>query len=137
MTTRDLHNNIEPKVALNSAAIASNTTTDGTNIIDTAGFESVEFLLLSGSLTDGTYTPVITAGDASDLSDGAAAPAGDLIGTIAAATFAAADDNKVKRVGYKGSKRYVRLDITSAGVTSGGSLSALAVLGHPHDAPTA
>lgn len=137
MATRDLHNNIEPFVALNAAAISSSTTTNGTNIIDTAGYESVEFLILSATLTDGSYTPVITAGDASDLSGGSAAPSGDLIGTIAGATFAATDDNKVKRIGYKGAHRYVRLDITSAGVTSGGTLGALAVLGHPHDAPTA
>lgn len=137
MASRDLHNNIEPKVALVSAAITSAKTTDGTNVIDTAGFESVEFLLLSATITDGTYTPAITAGDASDLSDGAAAPAGDLIGTVAGATFAAADDNLVKRIGYKGAHRYVRLDVTSAGVTTGGTLGAVAVLGHPHDAPTA
>jgi hypothetical protein len=137
MATRDLHNNIEPSVALNTTAISSDTTTNGTNIVDTAGFESVEFLIQSGTLTDGTYTPSITEGDASDLSGGNAVAASDLIGTIAGATFAATDDNKVKRLGYKGSKRYVRLNITSASTSTGGTIGAIAVLGHPHDAPTA
>lgn len=136
MASRDLHNNIEPKVALNSAAITTNTTTNGV-IVDTAGFESVEFVILSAALTDGTYTPSITEGDASDLSGGSATATADLIGTVAGATFAATDDNTVKRIGYKGSKRYVRLNLTSAGTTSGGTLGAIAVLGHPHDAPTA
>lgn len=134
MASRDLHNNIEPKVALNSASISSDTTTNG-NIIDTQGFESVEFLIVSGSITDGSYVPAITEGDDSSLSDGAAATA--LIGTAADATFASTDDNKVKRIGYKGIKRYVRLGLTSTSVTTGGSFSAVAVLGNPHDAPTA
>ena len=136
MATRDLHNNVEPKVGLNTTAVSSDTATAGA-IIDTAGFESLEFVIQSGTLTDGTYTPSLTEGDASDLSDGATVAAGDMIGTVAAATFAATDDNAVKRIGYKGSKRYVRLTVTSAGTTSGGTVGAVAILGHPHSAPTA
>lgn len=136
MASRDLHNNVEPKVALNIAAISTNAATNGA-IIDTSGFESVEFIVQSATITDGTYTPSLTEGDASDLTGGNAVATADLIGTVAGATFAATDDNVVKRIGYKGNKRYVRLTLTSAGVTTGGTLGAIAVLGHPHSAPTA
>lgn len=136
MASRDLHNNIKATPALNPQAIASSTTVNGA-IIDLAGYESAEFLIQSATLTDGTYTPSITEGDASNLSDGAAVAAGDLIGTVADATFAATADNSVKKLGYKGGKRYIRLNITSTGVTSGGTLAAVAVLGHPKSAPVA
>lgn len=133
---RDLHNNIGVAAALNPQAIGSSTTTNGA-IIDLAGFESVEFVIQSATLTDGTYTPSITEGDESDLSDGSAAAAADLLGTVADATFAASDDNAVKRIGYRGNKRYVRLNITSASVTTGGTLAAVAIKGHPRNAPVA
>lgn len=132
----ELHNNISAVVALNTAAITSNTTTNGA-IIDTNGFGCLEFVVQSGALTDGTYTPALTEGDASDLSDGSAVAAGDLLGTVAGATFAATDDNKVKRLGYRGNKRFVRLSLVSAGVTTGVTISAVAVLGHPRKAPVA
>lgn len=134
MASRDLHNDVSPAVALNTTAISSNTTTNG-SIIDTQDAESLEFLILSGTLTDGTYTPSLTEGDESNLSDGATVAADDMIGTVADATFAATDDNVVKKLGYKGGKRYVRLNITSAGASSGGTVSAVAVKGHLRHKP--
>ena len=133
MATRDLHNNITARKALTITAIGSNTNTDG-DLIDTQGFDSVEFVIQSGTVTDGTYTPVILEGDNADGSDLAAST--QLLGTAAAATFVAADDNAVKRIGYKGHKRYVKLRLTSTGVATGGSLGATAVLGNPKLAPT-
>lgn len=131
---RDLHNSIKASPALNPAAISSNTATNGA-IIDLAGYESLEFVIVSGTLTDGTYTPSIIVGDASDLSDGAAATGSDLLGTIAGATFAATDDNKAKKIGYVGNKRYARLTITTTGVTTGGTVGAVAIQGSPRSAP--
>lgn len=133
---KDLHNNIKTEVAFNTAAISSDTTTAG-NIIDLQGFESAEFAILAGTLTDGTYTPLLEEGDASDLSDAAAVADADLLGTEAAAALAATDDNTVTKLGYIGSKRYVRLSIVSASTTSGGTVSALVVKGHAGDNPVA
>ncbi|WP_376959663.1 hypothetical protein ABNQ39_07070 [Azospirillum sp. A26] len=133
---RDLHNNLAFVVALNTAAITSNTATIGA-IIDTRGFDSLEFAIKSGTLTDGTYTPALTEGDAPDLSDGSPVAAGDLLGTVADATFAATDDNKVKKLGYRGNKRFVRLSLVSAGAATGGTIGAVAALGHPRTVPVA
>lgn len=133
---RDLHDNIKAEVAFNTAAITSDTTTNG-NIIDMQGFGSVEFIIQSGTLTDGTYTPLLKEGDAANLSDAETVDAADLTGTIAGATFAASDDNKAKKVGYIGNKRYVRLSIVSASTTSGGTVSAVAVKANAADAPVA
>ncbi len=132
---KDLHNNLSPTSAFNTRTINTNATTNGT-IIDRQGFEALQFVLYSGTLTDGSYTPVLEHGDAANLSDAASVPAADLLGTIAGATIAVTDDNAVKRVGYIGSKRYVRLSVTSATVTTGGMLGALALRGYPTLLPT-
>lgn len=135
MASLDLHSNVEVKPALTPRTISTATATAG-SIVDTNGFRSLEFVIASGTLTDGTYTPKLEAGDASDLSDAVEVTAAKgLLGTIAGATFAATDDNATKRLGYVGGRRYVRLTITSATVTSGGTLAAVAVLGNPWVVP--
>ena len=130
MPSRDLYSLIAVRTAIAPRVVASNALITG-NVIDTQDFKSLAFILASGVLVDGTYTPVITVGDQPNLSDGVAAPASDLIGTIAAATFAATDDNVVKKIGYRGGRRYARLDLQPAGVTSGGPIGVSAILGDP------
>lgn len=133
----DLMKNTEAKVAVPNTAIAGNGTTAG-NVIDTLGFESLTFLIVGGTLTDGTYTPLINHSDASNMSGEEAVSDDFLIGTEAEAALAAADDdNNVKRIGYAGKKRYVTCDIVATGVSSGGNVSVIAVLGHPKEAPVA
>jgi hypothetical protein len=132
---KDLYNKILQKVAFNTQAISTDTTTNG-EIIDLQGFDSATFIIQSGSLTDGTYTPLIHEGNESDLSDASAVADADLIGTEAAAAFSATDDNKSKRIGYVGGKRYIRLSLVSASTSTGGTLSAVAVLSDADIRPT-
>ena len=133
---RDLHNNIKVEVALDTSTISTDTITVG-NIIDMQGYGSVEFVMQSGALTDGVYTPLIEEGDAANLSDAAVVAAADLLGTEAAAVFTLTDDNAVNKIGYVGNKRYVRLSIVSAGAITGGMLSAVSVKGSAGDLPIA
>lgn len=157
MAQRDIHNIVKTSSAVNSASITSSTTTTG-NIIDTQGYEGVEFILQAGAMTDGTYTPSIVAGDNSALTDGVVVPVQYLIGTtnvidtladqrpdygspivaaIADATFTGStDSNKTKRIGTVTPYRYVRLDIVSTAVTTGGRLAAIGLLGWAHVNPT-
>lgn len=137
---QDLHSNVKQSMALDVQAISTDTTTAG-NIIDMKGFDSLEFLIFSGTLTDGSYTPLIEHGDDSGLSDAAAVDDAELLpsgtGQEATAAFADTDDDTAKRIGYRGEKRYVRLSLVSASTTSGGTLGAVALQGHPQDTPTA
>lgn len=136
---KDLHSNLAVAVAKTIAAISSNTTTNG-SIIDTDGYHSVEFSILSGALTDGSYAPKIEVGNESDLSDAVTVSTDSekILGTVAGATFAATDDNAVKKIGVRADGyRYVRLSIVSTGVSTGGTLGAVALLGHPTIAPVA
>lgn len=131
----DLHNNVNGAVALASAIINSNTTTVG-EIIDTAGFDSLEFIIQSGTITDGAYAFLLEEGDAANLSDAAAVSADETLGDLVG--FVAADDDTVKRVGSIGKKRYQRLSIVSTGVTTGVSLmGGVAVQSHARYMPVA
>lgn len=132
---RDLHNNINGARGISPAAIISaNGTTTG-QTIDVREYSSIEFFFQSGVITDGTFTVTVYEGDASDMSDEAAVADADLLGTEP--VFASTDDNVVKRVGYIGSKRYVRAKVVQAGATTGGFISCLVAQGHPHTAPVA
>lgn len=104
-------------------------------IIDTQGYEEVTFYIASGVITTGTITPILYDGDDSGLSDAAAVADANLIGTEADATFAVTDDATTKALGYKGPKRYVRLNLVTAGGTFAGLAGAIAVLGKPRHAP--
>lgn len=131
MTTRDTFNNLSIVNALDTQVISSDTTTDG-EVIDTQGFESLTFSLKSGAYTDGTYTPVIEESDEVTFGGEENAVAdGDLIGTEADAALSAA--NTLSKIGYRGSKRYVRLTIVSASTSSGATIGASAIKGHAHD----
>jgi hypothetical protein len=135
MANRDLASTVRLTSARNAAAITSNTTTAGIEI-DRAGFDSVTFAMQSATITDGTYTPLIEETDTAGSGYTAVADA-DLTVTEASVAFVATDDNVVKKIGYLGGKRYVRLSYVSTGVTSGGTLSALAILGHASQQPVA
>lgn len=133
---KDLHHNVKTSPAINpAAAITGNGTTTGT-IIDTADYDSLEFAFQSGVITDGSFACSLEHGDDSGLSDAAAVGAADLLGSNP--TFAATDDNKCKRVGYRvGAKRYVRAKAVQSGATSGGFLACQAIQGGPKVAPVA
>lgn len=135
MSEYDLHSNVGQVVALDAAAITTNTTTVG-NIIDTALFESIEFVVLSGVITDGVYALLLEEGDDSGLSDAAAVPADETLGVLTG--FVLTDDNAAKRVGSIGKKRYQRLSIVSTGITTGAAFfAAVALKGNPHSGPVA
>lgn len=131
----DLKNDIKVEKALNIGAISTNTTTAGTSV-SLFGFNSLTFVIQSGTLTDGTYTPKIEdSEDNSTFTE--VTDATKLLGTIANATFTTGNNNLVKTIGYIGNKPYVKLSIVSTGVTSGGTLGATAIKGHPTNLPVA
>jgi hypothetical protein len=139
---KDDQSNMDARVAVPNTAISGNGTTNG-NIIDTKGYGALTFLVVGGTLTDGTYTPLIKDSDDSGMSGEAAVTDDFLVTTddadtapeTSAALAAATDDNIVKRIGYVGHKRYVTCDIVASGVTTGGNVSVIAVLSDPQDLP--
>lgn len=130
---KELHSNIAVSVALASAVL-----TTGINnglIIDTKDYESLEFIIQSGTVTDGTHDVKIEESDDSGMVGATDVTADELLGL--AKQFGVADDDVAHRIGSIGKKRYQRLVITSAGTTTGGVFAATAVQGHPKHAPIA
>ena len=135
---RDLMSNIHPVSAIPlGPAVTDNSPFVGM-VVDRRGFGSLVFVIHAGTLTTAgaTFTPLVEHGDAADLSDAAAVPDDLLSGSEAMAGFTGANDGVVRKVGYVGGKRYVRLTVTPSGNGAAASLSAMAVLGHPVNAPT-
>lgn len=134
---RDLHNKIYCSRGLSPVSVGD-TTAQVSQIIDMQGYDSLEFIILLGSIADAdaTFATTMDEGDDSGLSDAAAVAAGDLLGTYALGSFQFDDDNKVKKIGYKGTKRYVRLTITPTANTSAALMAVVAVQSNAAQQPT-
>jgi len=135
---KDLLNNIHVARAISPVSVSDNTA-QVSQIIDRRGFDSLTFVIAAGSVADAdvTFTVLVEDGDNSGLSDAAAVADAELLGTELLAGFQFDDDNEPRKIGYLGSKRYVRLTITPANNASAALVSAVAILGHPSLVPTA
>ena len=130
MSTYDNASLLKFAKALNIQAITASSTVVG-NSIDTKGFESLTFLYEVGARTDGTFTVLIQ--DSDDDSTFADVVDDFLIGTESAINTA----NTIKKIGYVGKKRYVKLSFVASAVTSGATVSATAILSHSATNPVA
>lgn len=136
---RDLLNLIQFKRGVSPFATAADNTAVVSQIIDRRGFDSAGFVIATGSLpdADATFTVLLEHGDVSNLSDAAAVDDAELISQdpssastpeVVAAFAFAADDN-IRKIGYRGTKRYLRLTITPAANASASLICVIGVLG--------
>lgn len=122
-----LYHKTKHVVGMASAAISSNTTTNatGVDLQQTTGgdWRTCLFLVTGGTITDGTYTlaledsPNNSAWTAVTATDSVIGPSSTITATGGTA-----------EIEYTGNKRYVRLTVVSTGVTTGGAISARALL---------
>jgi hypothetical protein len=140
--SKDLHSNTRTVNIITAAAIGANATKTGL-VKDRQGYGGVEFLVSYGSVTTtGTVvTLVALEGDVTGTMTSVADT--DLIGTEALASLPAATPRSAgttkevtKRLGYKGNKRYVSVNVLQTGVTSVGCISVVGLLHSPNNAPT-
>lgn len=123
----DLHHALKVLPAIDPTAIRTgNAVTTGITI-DTLGYDSCEFVVHAGAITDGQFAITMEDGNLADNSDMAAVAAADRIGDLP--TLLATEDTTAEKVGYKMRKRYVRIKATQTGATTGGFICAQAVLG--------
>ncbi len=126
---RDLYSNFAAVQAVASGSKSD--AADGASV-DLQGFYSALFVVNTGTVTGaGDFTFKLQESD-EEATGFADAAADDVIGE-APATMAATSAYKL---GYRGSKRYLRLAITKAGGTSI-QVGAVAILGHANHAPVA
>lgn len=121
---QDLHNKIDVKRALSPAAATTDNTVFTSQVADLLGYDGAELVILTGSLADADATFTLLIEDSSDNSTFATVGSTLLNGTIAAGSFDFSADDKVFKIGYVGSKRYLRAKITPANNTGNAFVAA-------------
>lgn len=117
--------------------VVSDNTAQVSAIIDRLGFESALFAINTGTLadTDATFAVLLEDGNNSALSDNATVSDSFTLNTQSAASFTFANDGVVRKIGYIGSKRYLRLTITPTGNSTTAPMSAMAILSRAASRP--
>ncbi len=135
MAKKDIYSDLSPKVSIKPQFINSNTTVTGTGV-DLQGFEGALVVItagtIAGSSSANVYTPEVQESNSSDTGFTAVADA-DLVGTEAAAVHNGGTDSTCLKIGYTGTKRYIRVVLTTtAFTTAGGYIGADIIKGAPH-----
>jgi hypothetical protein len=137
----DLHNNSRAKVAIIPTQLGTTGAITG-SVIDRQGYGGVEFLVTYGSITTtGTAVALIVkegdvTGTLTSVADSDLLGTETLAGLAAGARVAGTGKEVTKRIGYKGVKRYVSVNLNHTGTTSVGYVCAEALLHNPNNAPT-
>lgn len=133
----DMQTGIKPVRVVGPVAVGTTGTGQTGKIVDRQGFGGVEFIASYGAITStsAVFTLTVLEGDVTGTMTSVAD--GDLIGTEALAGVAAANPrvsgtsaNVSKKIGYKGTKRYVNVRVAST-ATAGTPVAVSAVLFNP------
>lgn len=144
MAKRDLHNNVDIIASLPPVAVGTTGTGKTGIAVDTRGYDAVELEFSYGAITAtaATFTATVLEGDTTGGAFTSVADA-DLIGTESGAGIAAgtpradgSNENVTKRLGYIGTKRYVKGRVVST-ATAGTPVGVNVILHRAHAAPVA
>jgi len=133
---KDLHNKFNIVRCIPPVAVGTTGTGKTGTPIDLQGYEGAELVVEYGSITatNAVFTVTVLEGDVTGTLTSVAD--GDLIGTEVAAGIAAgtprADNvnkNIVKKIGYKGSKRYINAKVSST-ITAAPPVSVTVIRGN-------
>lgn len=133
----DISEELDVATSIEPQTLGSSATVNG-SAVDLKGFNAAMIVVDVGTRTDGTHTfEVQEANDDGTGSAGSfsAVAAADLVGTEPVVNSASTDDTTY-RIGYTGTKRHVRVSVTSASVTTGlADVAGYVVKGKPTEAP--
>jgi hypothetical protein len=128
MKTLSLHSKVTATLAV--AALDADATVNGTGV-GIGAFNSAMVVIHAGTIADGTHTFEVQ--DSNDNSTFAAVANAYLEGTEP--VLDDTDSDTVTVIGYKGTKKYLRVSVTSATTTDGGTFGALVICGDPTRSP--
>src|SRR5262245_44740188 len=142
MIGRDLHNTLDYRRAVSPVTQTNSDAPFVSQIIDVANLLALEFIILLGTLSDAAFTTAVLmeASDDPSMAGANAVADVDMLPTPnnvsstvpeVAAAFTEADDDGIKRIGYVGTKRFVRLTITPTGNAAGNIPIAVLAVGLP------
>jgi hypothetical protein len=129
-TTTMLYAVIPPRMVADSQAVVG-------HIIDTKGARAVDYIIITGIVSDGDASFQVTMEDAAlqDFSDAALVPAPYVIGQESA-EFSFEGSNQIRRIGHRCRKRWSRITVTPADNSQSAGLSVMAgVYGLTYSAP--
>lgn len=145
MAKTDLNNNIGPLLALDPGTYGDQVETFTGHVIDMQGYEGAEFLLATGTVMNAgsNILVLLYESDVANFAVNNLVASQYLLGAFPGAPDGIDGTNafyrqKVWKLGYVGTKRYLQLSlqVTNTAMTAGLPISAVAVLGDPHSAPT-
>lgn len=115
----DMHSDLGLAVAFEPKAAVTDNTAQVSTILDMQGKLSAELILITGTDADAdaTFTVLLEESAASNMASQNAVADDDLLGTEALAGYTFADDFEPRKLGYRGSKRYIRATVTPANNT--------------------
>ncbi len=129
---RDAFNNIHPLRCISPVVIGNDSASVGA-IIDRQGFDSLTYVIATGTLADvdATFAILLEESDDSGMSGATAVADADLLGTESLAGFTFGDDGETRKLGYLGDKRFTRLTLTPSNNSGSAPVSVIAVLAWP------
>jgi len=124
-------------------ATARTAAATGDATVDLKGYEGAIIVISSETITDGTDW-VFELKESADnstftaVADADLVPGGPTAGDLEPTFSLVTEDNDVHWFGYKGSKRYLRIDLTSVtgSPSTGGVFSGIVIKTKPSHAPT-
>jgi len=130
----DLHNPIEAIVGF-APVVETGNNAHSTGVIDTSRYSGIEFYFITGTLADSNavFTVSVAGGDVVDstgttITDSAAiTTASEFIGSITDASFQYDDDNEIHKLGYVGSKKYIKVTVTPSGNSGNAPIACMAI----------
>lgn len=135
---RDITNGLHLQPAFAPKAAVTDGTAQVSSTCDLRGYDSVMLSLITGTLTDTDAVWSVLIEESDDDSSYSAVADADLNGTEALAGFTFADDGETRKIGYVGTKRYIRATIDDTTANSGNLfLAGVWVLGNPSRQATA
>lgn len=127
---QDIYNNLAPILSV-APAVLTDGTVNGSQA-DLARYEGAMVIVATGTITDGSHTAILEESNTSGTGFTTVA-AGDILGSVPGALTT--QENTRFKFGYKGTKRFIRVSVTTTGATDGGALAAMIILGAPRSAP--
>lgn len=135
---RDLANHLDFLQAFPPKAAVTDGTAQVSAILDRRGYDSVVLAFTVGTLTDADATWSVLLEESDDGTTFTSVADDDMNGTETLAGFAFGDDNECRKLGYVGSKRYLRATIDDVTANTGNLfLGGMWICGHADVQPTA
>lgn len=130
MATIDVSDETRLEVVAQKQAYTSDPTTA---VVDLNNFESALIVIDAGSYTDGTHAFSVDESDQSG--SGFSSVDGNQLSQSPPTIDGAADDDQQYYIGYTGDQRYIDVNVSVSGTSTGAIYGIYVIKGDPHRAP--